>query len=151
MELSEKLQEAVKRSEKPYIKELSFNLQQALPDATIKFDRINIHLYLNEHQQPNLKQWLYGVLETLPEINHPLERVGFVIYVDDKIEEITLINPTENDVRALEYAVDSKLKFSQPSAPYSDEPLPLDHPYYSDNKYFAPKPFRWINGKKVLL
>jgi len=149
MQLSDKLQEAVEGNKKPYIAELAYNISQALPDATIKYDLVNIYTYLYGEQQSDLKQWLYGVLETLPDINHPIERVSFVIYVDDKIEKVVVINPTENDVRAIEYAIETGLKFSKPTTPYSDEPLPLDHPYYSDKKHFVPKKFKWVDGKQV--
>jgi len=149
MELSDKLEEAAARARKPYLNELAWNIKQALPDAKVLVDRFSIYLYLYGDQQPDLKQWLYSFLNTLPDINHPIERVVFVLYFNDSLETIVTINPSENDVRALEYATDNKLKFSRPADTSWFESLPLDHPYYSNNKYFVPRKFTWVKGKQV--
>jgi len=142
MNLSEKLADAVKRQNKPYLKELAKNLQHALPNAKVSYGGGFIRLYLYGEQEPDLKKWLFSVLDSLPEIPHPIERVSFDVKVDDKIELVTLINPTEFDVRSVEYAIESKLHFNQSSRPYSDEPLLLNHSYYSDNKCVVPKKFQ---------
>ena len=149
MELSDKLAEAAARARKPYLNELAWNIKQALPDVKVLADRFSIYLYLSGEQQPDLKQWLYSILETLPEINHPIERVVFVLYFNDSIEDIVTINPSENDVRALEYAIERQLHFSGGGDTSWFEPLPLDHPYYSNNKYFVPRKFTWVKGKQV--
>jgi len=76
-------------------------------------------------------------LDNIPEIGHPLETVHFIVYENDSIELITLINPSEFNIRAEEYAIASDLGFSQPSnSGYDKTPLPLDHPWYSDKTYY---------------
>ncbi|RZJ77168.1 MAG: hypothetical protein EOO20_29130 [Chryseobacterium sp.] len=130
MELSDKLVEAVARARKPYINELAWNVKQALPDAKVLVDTGNIYLYLYGEKQADLKAWLYIFLETLPEINHPIERVSFVMYENYSLEKVVIINPSENDVRALEHAVERGLNFSGVADSSWFEPLPLDHPYY---------------------
>lgn len=120
----------------PYTNELAHNLQKVLPDAKVLVGGGYINLYLYGEHAADLKGWLFGILETLPEIDHPIERVNFVVYVNDGMELITLINPSEFDVRALDHAIKSELQFSQPKRPHSNEPLPLDHPYYSDKNHF---------------
>lgn len=150
MELSDRLEEAVnKNSYKPYTNQLAFNVMKALPDAKVLIDSVNVYLYLYGEQQADLKQWLYSFLETLPEINHPLERVSFVIYVNDSMEKVVLINPSENDVRALEHAVERQLNFSGKADESWSDPLPLNHPYYSNNKHFVARKFKWVEGKQV--
>jgi hypothetical protein len=149
MDLEYKLVEAEKRQRKPYINELAINVQQALPDAKVLVDTLNIYLYLYGEQSTDLRNWLYSFLETLPEINHPIERVSFVLYVNDSMENVVLINPSENDVRALENAVERGLHFSGAADSSWFEPLPLDHPYYSNSKHFVPRKFKWVEGKQV--
>ena len=149
MDLSQKLEEAAQKAKKPYINELAWNVKQALPDAKVMVDTLNIYLYLYGDQPTDLRSWLFSFLETLPEINHPIERVSFVIYVDDSMEQVLLINPSENDTRAVELAVERKLHFSGGPDSSWFEPLPLEHPYYSNNKHFVPKKFKWVDGKQV--
>lgn len=149
MDLSDKIEEAEKHQRKPYINELAINVQQALQDAKVMVDTINIYLYLYGQQSTDLRKWLYSFLETLPDINHPLERVSFVIYVDDSMKEVVLINPSENDVRALEHAVERGLHFSGAADSSWFETLPLNHPYYSNSKHFVPRKFKWVEGKQV--
>lgn len=149
MESSDKLEEAAKRQGKPYINELAWNVQQALPGAKVLVDTVNIYLYLYGEQHTDLKNWLYDLLETLPEISHPLERVTFVLYQNDSLDKVVLINPSENDVRAIDNAIERQLHFSGFPDPSWYEPLPLDHPYYSNNKHFVPRKFKWIEGKQV--
>jgi hypothetical protein len=115
---------------RPYSNELAYNIQQALPDAKVKIDRQNIYLYLYGDEQPNLKQSLYALLHILPEIDHPLERISFVLYWNDSMEDIVLINPSENDARALEFAIERCLQFSGEADSSWFKPMPLDHPYY---------------------
>ena len=149
MELSDKLDEAAARARKPYINELAWNVKQALPEAKVLVDSVNIYLYLYGEQPTDLRNWLYSFLETLPEINHPIERVSFIMYVNDSMEQTVLINPSENDVRAIELAVERQLHFSGGADSSWFEPLPLKHPYYSNNKHFVPKKFKWVDGKQV--
>lgn len=136
MDLVNKLEEAAQGQRKPYINELARNINQALPDAKVLVDNINIYLYLYGEQQSDLKKWLYSFLETLPEINYPIERVCFVIYLDDKMEQAVVINPSENDVRALDNAIHNQLAFSKPADSTWFDPMPLDHPWYQDKDYF---------------
>lgn len=149
MDLEQQLAEAEKGQRKPYINELAINVQQALPNAKVMVDTVNIYLYLYGKQATDLKQWLYSFLETLPEINHPIERVVFVLYFNDSMENVVTINPSENDVRALENAIERKLHFSGNADSSWFEPLPLDHPYYSNSKHFVPRKFKWVEGKQV--
>jgi len=132
--ISEQLEGAI-NNHRPYTNELAANLQQALPNARVLVGGDYINLYLYGKQDPQIKSWLFGILGALPEINHPIERVNFVVSIDDSIELITLINPSEFDIRALDYAIESKLQFSQQKRPYSNDPLRLDHPYYKDKKH----------------
>lgn len=132
--IREQLEGAVS-NHRPYTNALACNLQHALPDAKVLVGGGYLNLYLYGEQEPDLKDWLFGILDALPEINHPIERVNFVVSVDDSIELITLVNPSEFDIRALDYAIESKLQFSQQKRPYSNDPLRLDHPYYKDKKH----------------
>ncbi|MDQ1139396.1 hypothetical protein [Pedobacter agri] len=119
---------------KPYTNQLAYNVMKALPGAKVLVDSVNIYLYLYGQVKPDLKEWLYSFLETLPEINHPLERVSFALYENDSLEKVVLINPSENDVNSLQDAVDRGLHFSGGADLSWFEPMPLDHPYYSKGK-----------------
>lgn len=131
MAISDKLNEAVK-NRRPYINQLAWNLQLVLLEAKITLGGGYIYVDLFGPQDPDLKKWLFEILETLPEIEYPIERVNFVVRVDNAIELVTLINPSENDVRALDNAIGNELNFSKESDGSWNTSLPLDHPYYSD-------------------
>lgn len=103
-----------------------------LPNAHFSIIGQYVHIDVIKTDSSSLKQWLWDLQKKLPKIEYPIETVRFII--DGNY--ITMINPSEFDVRALDYAVESKLKYTQHSAPYSREPLPLDHPWYTDKDYF---------------
>jgi len=130
MDIINKPDDVTRINVRPYSNELAYNIHQALPDAKVKIDRQNIYLYLYGDEKPNLKQSLYALLHTLPEIDHPLERVSFVLYWNDSIEDVVLINPSENDVNALDNAIKRGLQFSGEADSSWFKPMPLDHPYY---------------------
>jgi len=115
---------------------LAENINKALPKAKCFYGNGNIFIYLPDSlgYKASGKGWLYTLLEGLPEIDAPLQRLQAVIYVNEAIECVTIINPSEFDVTALDHAQESGLKFSQP--PFYLEPLPLDHSWYSDKDYF---------------
>lgn len=149
MELNESLENANRRN-KPYTDQLLLNLQASLPDAKINFENRYMNVFLYGEQPKDLKNWLYELLETLPEINHPIQRVSFLLRVDDKIELATVINPSEFDVMALTFAVDSELKFGSPaySHPFGIEAIPLDHPYYTENKRYFHEKYERLKKRK---
>lgn len=121
-----------------YTRQLAKNLQQVLPEAKLTLSGQYIIIKNIVTAEPNLKTWFDSVLGTLPEIAYPIETVHFFVYGNNDKTITRTINPSEFDIRALEYAIESGLKFSQPTPPpYSTEPLPLDHPFYSDRDYFA--------------
>jgi len=120
-----------------YTRQLAKNLQNALPDAKITISGQYIILKKYGSTEPDLKVWFDDLLSTLPDINYPIETVRFFIHENDDTTITRIINPSEFDIRAEEYAIKSGLKFSQPTPPpYSTEPLPLDHPFYADGDYF---------------
>lgn len=124
-----------------YSKQLAINIRQAHPELNVS--RGHQHIYIGKSgNEPDLKQWLYSLLEKLPEIDHPRETIHFIIAENDSIELMTVINPSEFTIRAEEYAIESGLNFSQPpgKSGYSTDPLPLDHPWYSDKDYFKKQP-----------
>jgi len=128
-----------------YTNELSENLLKVLRDCSILVSRNRIYIYKVGDTSPDLKKWLYDILESLPDILHPLETVEFVVYENGEMNLITKINPSEFDVRAVEYAIASDFRGQHPETnytkeEYSREPLPLDHPWYSDKEYFNKLP-----------
>ena len=121
-----------------YSKQLALNLQLALPNDKVEYysGRIYLHLLEVVADEKDRKQWLYRVLEKLPEIVHPIERIQFVIYQADSMDLITIINPSKFDVMAVHDAIESGLSFSSPpAAAWELEPLPLDHPYYTEKDW----------------
>ena len=149
MELNESL-EIANRHHKPYIDQLLLNLQAALPDAKINFENRYMNIFLYGEQSKDLKDWLHETLASLPEINHPIQRVSFIIRVDDMIELATVINPSEFDVMALTFAADSGLNFSSPanSHPFGIEAIPLDHPHYTENKRYFHEKYERVTKRK---
>lgn len=119
-----------------YIKKLTENLKVALPNAKITLSGQYIKIENADIKKNIPKVWLYDLLATLPEIEYPIETVRFNVFENGTHKLTTIINPSEWDLRAVQYAIKSKLKFSQHSIPYSTEPLPLDHPYYQNSNYF---------------
>lgn len=121
---------------RPYANTLAYNIDQAVPESRVTIHRNYIMIVLPENVGDH-KQWLYSLLESLQEINYPIETVRFVIRANGELQypQIT-INPSESDVRGLDYAIESGLQFSKQSSPYSTGPLPLDHPWYTDKDYF---------------
>ncbi|RZJ76698.1 MAG: hypothetical protein EOO47_18275 [Flavobacterium sp.] len=133
---------------KPYTNQLAYNVMKALPDATVTISRDYITINVNESISDH-KKWLYNLLPTLPDISHPIETVYFVIIAKEERSLPIIINPSEFNVMALQYAIDSGLRFSSPpdSHPFGTKPIPLDHPYYNgDNRYFHRK---YERGKKM--
>ena len=101
-------EEQIKTGRNPYGLSLASNINKALPDLKAAYFGGKISLYLPSTsigEKASLKGWLYTLLDTLPEIEHPLERIHFIIYVDDAIENVILINPSELDVQALDRAI----------------------------------------------
>lgn len=149
MELNESL-EIANSHNKPYIDQLLLNLKAALPDAKINFENRYMNVFLYGEQSKDLKNWLYEILASLPEINHPIQRVSFMVRVDDMIELASVINPSEFDVMALKFAVDSGLNFSSPanSHPFGTEAIPLDHPYYTENKRYFHEKYERVKKRK---
>ena len=113
----------------PYGSTLADNIASATGfEAT--YANGNIFIYRVGDVQADTKQWLYRTLESLPEIDYPIQRLQIIIYQDGALKKVVVINPAIEDVNALENAIEQKLKFSQPAGKL--EALPLDHPYYSD-------------------
>jgi len=131
--------EAMRKPYKPYTYQLAKNINAAFPALKVVVRPPYITLKLTGDKPEDLKTWLYNILELLPEIDHPLDTVKFIIKVNDTTESFITINPSEATIMALPYAIESKLKFSQSSIPYDETPLPLDHPYFNDNQYFLRK------------
>jgi hypothetical protein len=119
-----------------YKHQLALNITDALPTASVYFTGGYLTIDLPNSPEVDLKAWLYGLLEGLPEIDAELETVHFIIKVKGSTELITLINPSEFDVTAERMAIESELSFSQPGGGIDRTPLPLDHPWYSDRGYF---------------
>jgi len=122
---------------RPYLIQLALNIIEAYPELGVTVGNGHIYIRKKGYEQ-HLKEWLFSMLSDLPEIDHPIETVRFAVYVDDSLELVTLINPSEFDVRALDVAIEAELSFSKP-AELSDpvhQPLPLNHFYYSNNKFF---------------
>jgi len=119
-----------------YKHQLALNITDALPTASIYFTGNYLTIDIPELLSQDFKAWLYGLLESLPEIDAPLETVHFIVKIDGSTELITLINPSEFDVTAEHNAIDAGLSFSKPGNGIDKTPLPLDHPWYSDRDYF---------------
>lgn len=133
---------------RPYLAQLALNIMEAHKELSVSVG--NGHIYIRKQgAEPDLKKWLFSMLEELPEINHPIETVHFAVYVDDALKLVTLINPSEFDARAADLAKEQGLRFSQPSAFGApvNQPLPLDHPYQTDRNYFRKK----YKGTKYLI
>ncbi|RZK25351.1 MAG: hypothetical protein EOO43_05730 [Flavobacterium sp.] len=117
-----------------YGKQLAANIQAALAATKAVYSGGRIYLYLKTGigDKADMKGWLFTLLDGLPEIEHPIERIQFVIYQAGSMDSIITINPTKFDVLAIYDAKDSGLNFSSPPpAAWELEPLPLDHPYYT--------------------
>src|SRR4051812_38576527 len=86
-----------------YGQQLAENLREALPEARTIYDAGNIFLYLPRPigEKASVKGWLYMMLDTLPEIEHPIERIQFVVYEGSALNLVTVINPSKFDIFAL--------------------------------------------------
>lgn len=128
-----------------YGKQLAENIKNALPTAKAEYSLGRVYLYLPSSvgEKASLKGWLYTLLDILPEIEHPLERILFVVYQEGSLDLITLINPSKFDVTALNYSIERGLNFDAPRpAAWELEPLPLDHPYYKEKDWLKKQPKR---------
>lgn len=121
-----------------YTRQLAKNLKEALPLAEINLSGQYIIIKKVDPIEPDLKEWFDSFLVSLPEIDYPIETVRFFVHAENGRTITRVINPSEFDLKAVEYAIESGLKFSQPEIPahLSSEPLPLDHPVYSNPNYF---------------
>jgi len=127
-------QDQIRNGANPYGVTLAENINKALPKAKCVYGGGNIYLYLPDSAGYNVssKGWLHTMLEGLPEIDAPLQRLQIVVYVNEAIKCVTIINPSKFDVIAMYEAKEAGLKFSSPPpASWELEPLPLDHPYYT--------------------
>jgi len=113
----------------PYTKQLLANLQERYPDADIQLNAGTIFLNKAGDPEKDIKQWLYNILESLPEIPHQIERVQFVIYENGEMRVPIIINPAEEDAYAIQNAIDRKLHFSGGSSYL--KALPLNNEYYN--------------------
>jgi hypothetical protein len=76
-----------------YKHQLAVNISDALPDASVYFTGNYLTIDIPESTSNDLKAWLYDLLESLPEIDAPLETVHFIVklngstvnYVDKSI------------------------------------------------------------------
>jgi len=119
-------------------KQLAENIQASVPGSeAFSFSaRIDLHLETSVGQKAELKNWLYRLLESLPEIEHPIERVQFVIYQSGSMDFVTVINQSKFDILAVYDAIECRLNFSSPPpAAWELEPLPLNHPYYTQKDW----------------
>ena len=132
---------------RPYANQLAFNLHKALPQATVTISRNYIYIDL-DHKLTDHKKWLYELLPTLPDIAHSIETIYFIIRANGEPYPTITINPSEFDLMALQYGIDSGLQFSSPgnSHPFSTDPIPLDHPHYNGDKMYFHKKYEL--GKK---
>lgn len=121
-----------------YSRTLAANIEAALPEVRALCGAGNIYLHLPQSigGYADLKGWLYMMLESLPEIPYPIERIEFIIYVNGSIELFQVINPSEFDATAVDKAIIDQLNFSSPPTKGWNIPMPLDHPWYSDKDYF---------------
>ncbi|WP_231489931.1 hypothetical protein [Pedobacter sp. Leaf170] len=118
---------------------LADNINKAFPQVNCIYGGGNLHLYLPDSPgySERSKGLLYTMLDGLPEIDAPLQRLQVIVYVNESIQCVTIINPSKFDVTALDNAKENGLSFSQPPPSLEQlEPLPLDHPYYTDKDYF---------------
>lgn len=130
-----------------YGKQLAANIHSALSgvETVYSYGQIYIHLEKNVGKKAELKGWLYALLESLPEIAHPIERIQFVVYQAGSMDLILTINPGKFDVLAVYDAIESGLNFSSPPpAAWELEPLPLNHPYYTQKGWLQ----KQIEAKK---
>ncbi|RZJ79133.1 MAG: hypothetical protein EOO20_27160 [Chryseobacterium sp.] len=134
---------------RPYANQLAHNVRKALPQAIITISRNYIYIDL-DYVLTDYKKFLYDLLATLPDISYPIETVYFIIRTKGQMHPSVIINPSEFDIMALQYAIDSELKFSSPgnSHPFSTEPIPLDHPYYTEDKLYFHKKYDRENKSK---
>lgn len=134
--------EPQKQIYRPYANQLAFNVKQALPQAIVTISMNYIHIDL-EYILTDHKAWLFELLPTLPDINHPIETIYFIIRSKRQMYPTITINPSEFDLMSLQYAIDSGLQFSSPgnSHPFSTDPIPLDHPYYNGDKLYFHKKY----------
>lgn len=132
----------IRNGANPYGVTLAQNINKALPKAKCVYGSGNIYLYLPDSlgYKASSKGWFYALLDTLPEIDAPLQRLQVIIYVNEAIECVTVINPSEFDVTALDEAKEGGLKFSSDAPAGWNVPMPLNHPWYSDKDYFKKKP-----------
>jgi len=133
----------IRNGANPYGVTLAENINNAFPQCKCVYGGGNIYLYLPDSlgYKANSKGWLYTMLEGLPEIDAPLQRLQVIVYIDEAIQCVTIINPSKFDVTAMDEAKEAGLKFSSPPPSKAQlEPLPLDHPWYSDKDYFKKQP-----------
>lgn len=132
------IEKAIENGINPYGLTLAKNIQHVFPTIRAIYGFGNIYLHLNEDigHKADLKGWLYTMLDTLPEIEYPLERIEFIIYVNGSIKLFKVINPSEFDAMAIDKAIIDGLNFSSPPESGWNKPMPLDHPWYTDKDYF---------------
>ena len=99
-----------------YGKQLAANIQAALAETKAVYSGGRIYLYLKAGigDKADMKGWLFTLLDGLPEIEHPLERIQFVVYQAGSMDSIITINPSKFDILAVYDAIDSGLNFSSP-------------------------------------
>ena len=133
-----KPEDQIRNGANPYGVKLAENISNALPKAKCVYGGGNIYLYLPDSAgyKASSKGWLYTFLDTLPEIDAPLERLQVIIYVNEAIACVTIINPSEFDAMAMDKAKIDGLSFSSDAPQGWNVPMPLDHPWYSDKDYF---------------
>ena len=131
-------QDQIKNGANPYGVTLAENISKALPKAKCIYSSGNICLHLPDSPgyKASSKGWFHTLLDTLPEIDAPLERLQAIIYVNEAIECVTIINPSEFDAMAMDKAIIDGLSFSSDAPQGWNVPMPLDHPWYSDKSYF---------------
>ncbi|WP_231464727.1 hypothetical protein [Pedobacter sp. Leaf132] len=139
----ENLQDQIRGGANLYGVTLADNINKAFPQVKCIYGGGNLYLHLPDSPgySARSKGWLYTMLKSLPEIDAPLQRLQVIVYVNESIQCVTIINPSKFDVTALDNAKENGLSFSQPPPSREQlEPLPLDHPWYRDKDYFKKQP-----------
>lgn len=78
-----------------YGQQLAENIKNQIPTATVQYSLGKIFLYLESTigEKASLKGWLHMLLESLPDIQYPLERIEFAVYEEGSMKLMTIINP----------------------------------------------------------
>ncbi|WP_165825471.1 hypothetical protein [Pedobacter yonginense] len=138
-------------NENNYAFKLGSNIKTAIPECKVQLWFYNqIDIFRNgsfstqrssEQKNRENKIWVYALLESLPDIDLQIERVVIVVYENNEERSQIIINPTEFDVTAFDWAIANPLNEPR-RRPGNDIPLPLNHPYYSNPNYFRSKAFK---------